>query len=248
MMTDDEKKYGYRGEGDQSLGIFNFEPQITQGLAPLEVYNMWDPLLWALYLTLETAIDNVTEADIKRSRGVYYIDNRQLLHRWKIIEYLIKAEPEYFLLPLIDEYWNMVGHVSKEVHPQISDQENWDWSELDSKHDILIAVYHFIEKRIKNIFRTRIDKEERLMNHLATIRARYTSSSQGTTLPSSHGTTLSSSPIRRLLPFSQMSTPSPILPFGTPPRSRPRTRIDGVSRTRSRSRPRTRIDGVSRTR
>ena len=68
MMTDDEKKNGYYGDGDTDMGIYNFAPQITQGLAPLEDYNKWDPLLWALYLTLETALDHVTRNDIKTTR------------------------------------------------------------------------------------------------------------------------------------------------------------------------------------
>ena len=114
LMTDGEKKYGYYGDGDTDMGIYNFAPRITQGLAPLEDYNNWDPLLWALYLTLETALDNVKRNDIKTTRHgiVFGINNHQLATRWKIVEYLIKAEPNYKLIPLLEEYFNSVSNHS----------------------------------------------------------------------------------------------------------------------------------------
>jgi hypothetical protein len=155
LMTDDEKKHGYYGDGDTEQGIFNFAPYITQGLAPLQDYNKWDPLLWALYLTLETALDNVKRSDIKTTRHgiVFGINNHQLETRWKIVEYLIKAEPNYKLIPLLEEYFNFYLHIDRNSRPSNS---NASWGE---EEETLSFVYDYINNRVQDIFRARLRKE-----------------------------------------------------------------------------------------
>jgi hypothetical protein len=239
LMTDEEKKFGYNRQDNQELGIgiYNFTPHITQGADMLKTYHTWDVLLWALYLTLETALDNVTEGDIKKTRGVYYIDNKQLLNRWKIIEYLIKSEPDYYLLQLLEEYRWFQKKLAEKNIPQISDLDNLNWSEIDKKDTLLRDVHTFIEKRINNLFKTRIANEEEFM--------RYIGQPPYITATSSPGTTSSSPFIIRARPFFTPSSSSPPgAPFPAPPihqsRSRPRSRVDGISRSYSRSRSRSR--------